>query len=451
MVVGILKVHVWVETVVVSCVYHIVDTIVKKCWQRSTRLCYRTIAPYVIEQVVHTRAGVLRRRSTLLVCTRVVDIEVDAQLVLLYVCAHTTLNAVVVRVDNNTVLVEVRQRSVVADVLATTSYANVVALDRSWVENHVLPVVLSDIAIILECPLLAIIFSDVRIDVIGCCRINFVLELNEFVSVHHFHLLWYSLPAIAAVVSNLSLTGLSALCSDDDNTVGTTCTVDSRCRSILKNVERLDVVRVDAGCYRSILNWESVDDIERSVGLCQWVVTTDGDVHLSTRHTFAWRYVNTGNTSTKSLVDWWHRSVGELAYVSLGNRTRKVALANRLIAHNYDFAKSLLVFFQYDLHYLTWCSLFFLGVVSEERELQHGAALHVDGECTVDVGNGSNIVVALHLDANSRHSFAGIVLDNSRHLFLRHSSERCSENHHKQEYQSLDCLDFYSNFHFLKV
>ena len=49
--------------------------------------------------------------------------------------------------------------------------------------------------------------------------------------------------------------------------------------------------------YGGVFHRETVNDIKRRVVLCQRIVTTDDDVHLSARHTFARTYVDTGNTS----------------------------------------------------------------------------------------------------------------------------------------------------------
>lgn len=51
---------------------------------------------------------------------------------------------------------------------------------------------------------------------------------------------------------------------DDDDTIGTTGTINGRCGSILENVHRLDVCRIDVGEIAH--KWNSIKDN-------QWVIT----------------------------------------------------------------------------------------------------------------------------------------------------------------------------------
>ena len=92
-----------------------------------------------------------------------------------------------------------------------------------------------------------------------------ILPLGVVVNVEHVILLGNLLPAVVGVVADLYLTGLTALGGHQDNTVGTTATVDGGRRSVLQHGDVLDVVGRNVA---DTVNGESIDNVQRVVRLC---------------------------------------------------------------------------------------------------------------------------------------------------------------------------------------
>ena len=147
-----------------------------------------------------------------------------------------------------------------------------------------------------------------------------------------------------SVIFNFRLADCSFLGCNHHDTIGTTGTVDSSSRGILQEIEWLNIVLIDGCGYGGVFHRETVNDIKRRVVLCQRVVTTDDDVHLSARHTFARAYIDTGNTSAQCLTKRSSRSAKKFCHAGFGNRTRQVSLAYFLIADYYHFVQCLCVF-----------------------------------------------------------------------------------------------------------
>ena len=69
-------------------------------------------------------------------------------------------------------------------------------------------------------------------------------QVTERIAVHHIESLFLCADGETTIIRNLRTT-MSLLCCDDDDTVGATRTVDSRCGSILQHGEALDILWVN--------------------------------------------------------------------------------------------------------------------------------------------------------------------------------------------------------------
>ena len=87
-------------------------------------------------------------------------------------------------------------------------------------------------------------------------------SVAPLLSVEHVHLTGHCADRERAVVADACalLVLQTTLCGNEDNAVGATSTVDSGCRSILQNLHRLDVVRVD---HAEAFHHYAVNHIER--------------------------------------------------------------------------------------------------------------------------------------------------------------------------------------------
>ena len=124
-----------VETVVVAVVHRIIQYIVHQGAERLVREGDRTIAPYAVEQVVHTTVRVLGRSGAGLDGTGVVGSQAHVQFVPAYHRIHTCLQTFITGVQQHTVLVIIRKRGIVADAFRTTAQAQVMVVLECRAEN----------------------------------------------------------------------------------------------------------------------------------------------------------------------------------------------------------------------------------------------------------------------------------------------------------------------------
>ena len=118
----------------------------------------------------------------------------------------------------------------VAAAIGTTSHADVVVMAYTCLIVQILPVSADVIAFIQRVLI----------------QTGILTELAIRRTVHHRVLMEHLLEAHVAIIGHLGGSALIALHGgDDDHTVGTTGTVDGRCRSILQNIHRLDVGGID--------------------------------------------------------------------------------------------------------------------------------------------------------------------------------------------------------------
>ena len=143
--------------------------------------------------------------------------------------------------------------------------------------------------------------------------------IHKVVSIEHLVLLSHCLHCGCGRISNLRRTRLTALCSDDDNTIAGTCTIDSCRAGILKYLYRLDVVRVDrtkdvvgttsiiiASRYCAIgyrANRESVYDDKRVVTCAYRCGTTNTEGCTRTRLRTNGAYLQTGCLACKGMAN----------------------------------------------------------------------------------------------------------------------------------------------------
>ena len=97
-----------------------------------------------------------------------------------------------------------------------------------------------------------------------------------------------------AVILDRCCSALGALCSDDDYTVRTACTVDGCCGTVLEHVDGLDLLEVDGP---HVSSGHAVDDHKRSLACHECVGTTEEDLERSIRVTSVW----VGHCKTRNL------------------------------------------------------------------------------------------------------------------------------------------------------
>ena len=175
----------------------------------------------------------------------------------------TSLILFIARTDDDTLLIGHRKRYGVLRLFRTAGHREVVHVERSVLEKFVLPVdPLPHVFVIFE---RAVQIVQIGIHARG---LPFDLIADKIVGIHHLHLLGHVLEAVGSRVGDGGFALEAAVGLDDDDTVGTACSVDGRGGGILQHGQRSDVRHVDRR-RGEILHRESVDDIQRRIALCQ--------------------------------------------------------------------------------------------------------------------------------------------------------------------------------------
>ena len=107
---------------------------------------------------------------------------------------------------------------------------------------------------------------------LSCVDKTFVHHHSILGGVEHIAVLPWVLPAVREVVVDVYSTLLAALGGDEDDTVGSTCTVDGARGSILQYLNALDVAGVQI--VDAALDGHTINDVER-VTIIDSTDTTD--------------------------------------------------------------------------------------------------------------------------------------------------------------------------------
>ena len=134
--------------------------------------------------------------------------------------------------------------------------------------------------------------------------------VNPLLCIHHLCNVVESRESHCSCVVESNLSFLTLLCCNENNTVSTTCTVDSSCRSILQNLDALNILRVEV-LDTAVLDNHSVDYIKRRTGSTNRALTTDSDATHSTR-TLRVGDVHTSRLSLHTFKGILYRHCGEV-------------------------------------------------------------------------------------------------------------------------------------------
>ena len=164
----------------------------------------------------------------------------------------------------------------------------------------------------------------------------------------------------------LRIACLTLLGGNEDDTVRTTCTVDGRCRSVLEDFHRLDIVVVQE--VDVARNRHTIDHVER-VGTIDGGDTTHEDLWSCTRRTGA------GHLHTIDLaLEGVHGVAGSALhdFIALDGRDGrgKVALLHNAVTYYHHVVENLLILLHADIEDSLVANRLFLGVIADEREYE---------------------------------------------------------------------------------
>ena len=253
---------------------------------------------------------------------------------------HTGCVTLVVRTCTfqGTLLVIVVERYIISTVRATTAEGYVVILADTGLEHLVKPISVGWIQEVILAILTHLISTRDRSVGVGTSSTKVLAIL---VGVHHVIYIARNLvnTEVTRVVHLQRLVFLTILGSDDNDTIGCTRTVDGTRRSILQDLDGLNIIRreiTDSGTH-----WHTVDDIERSRAT-EGTDTTDTYARVGT-----WLTVGC-NLHTCYLTFEHGRDVGvryllHLLCIDDSYRTGKVCLLLGTITHYDNLFEQLIV------------------------------------------------------------------------------------------------------------
>ena len=177
--------------------------------------------------------------------------------------------------------------------------------------------------------------------IINQVPLRLLFRLHGFPSTHHrITIISHLWGTDITIISNTYLTSLvSLLRRNDDDTICRTGTINSRCGSILQNLERINIVRI-YGTNIHILN--TVYDDQR-VRPFHRTDTTDTNSRL-TRRTSRSIDINTRRTSLQCLSERSYRLNLNIVARDYSDRSCNIFFRLRTITNNDDLIQSLSIF-----------------------------------------------------------------------------------------------------------
>ena len=176
--------------------------------------------------------------------------------------------------------------------------------------------------------------------------------------IQHINLLRDMREAPAARELHLWLTCLTTLGSDDNDTVGTTRTINSCSRGILQDFDILDIMRVDhaqrvtallilgstIAWSRTGIEWDTIHDVKRLRRSRERVGTTYHDTHTTTRSTVALVNLHTCHLTLHTVSQVERTTLHQVFTLQGTQGTAQVALLHRTITYDNNFIHHLGIF-----------------------------------------------------------------------------------------------------------
>ena len=180
---------------------------------------------------------------------------------------------------------------------------------------------------------------------------------------------------VAVVAHVCRSTHRTLISGDDDDTVGTTGTVDGSGGSILQDVDALDVAW--ANIAELTHEWDTVEHDERVVAGREGTLTTDANLHFLTWLCRSLRHQHTSDTSLECLSCVGGSNLIQFLTTDVGNRTRHSFAALGTITNHHHLVDVVAVLLHHDVELVTCAHAHFSGHIAEVGNDEHGIGLNV--------------------------------------------------------------------------
>lgn len=272
--------------------------------------------------------------------------------------------------DVESLLVGIAEHRLGLDIFVTVADAETVLVLRSRLRDHEGIPVTQRIIIRIEGVVGHVVVDELFLilEVLPAFRIACIVPLSlvlEFHETGRAYLDRVGRPGkdtVAAVVVDVELSRLGALGRYQDDTTGSTCSVDGSGSSIFQYgdvVDRIHIHVIEAS-HRN-----SVHDDER-VGVTDGGDTADADCRRSTRKTARTCYLHARHGSLERLGKAGGLDGGDLVSVNVGDGTCQVFLLDGTVTDDEDFVQKLCVLFENHVDAAAVTDRNDLGLVSYE-------------------------------------------------------------------------------------
>ena len=236
-------------------------------------------------------------------------------------------------------------------------------------------------------------------------------SLTEFFSRQYIHILIYIAYCHVSVIVEGGTGGTvstSLLGSDDDDTIGSTRTVNSCGRSILQYCKGSNVIRID-GTDRSIAYGYSIDNNQRIIICRQRGSHTDTDGTAATRCTIARHDIHTSNFTHQSIFSSQLLTFVQLIRFHGQQRSGHVAFLHLSVADDYYFVQQFAVFLHGNYNERFVCHGDFLPFIADTGDGKYISGSRLQCKIAVHIGN-STYRSTFNKNVSSDNRFTGSIL-----------------------------------------
>ena len=308
-----------------------------------------------------------------------------------------TCHAVHACVAHDTVVAGVAHSHAVGEDACGTAYREGVVVRERCAGHLFLPVGVCVAEALVLCALFAIVFADI---------------IAELACIHHVEVVARGVHKEVGGEVHLRLAALAGLGGDDNHTVRRTATVDSGCRSRLKDRDSLDILGVNERegvrrtCHALVVHRHTVDNDKRCCGCVERCTASDSDVCSAGGVTAIGVYHHTGACANKEVLRCGCEAGLDVGGLHHAQRAGGVGFLHCTIAHNHEFAHGDGVGLEVHGDVGAVIHRYFLCVAAHIRDYQSGGRSHFDGELTVEVGDNAKACRAFNFDTCTDGGFA---------------------------------------------
>ena len=197
-----------------------------------------------------------------------------------------------------------------------------------------------------------------------CIRVLAVVTFDKvykLVASHYFLRLVLLTDGNTTIIAYLRTRALATfLRGDDDDTIGTTATIDSSCRSIFKYCETFNVGRVHhregvgKTFHTLVVHGQTINHNQRIIGSIQRRTTTDANSCTCTRSSTACGHIDTRDFTLNHILSVDNNTLILLIWLDGSHRTSHVVLLCNTITDDNRFVQTIFYLFQYDVKRLAF-------------------------------------------------------------------------------------------------